>query len=189
MKPNELATIRSLDPRRAYHDGLHAPSLTSVSGRPNRLSSIPAAVISMAILSAFKDSTILENNIVQTVASAAGKYSGDIIFVLPDSVIVGCGTDFLLANLFFIRLSGVPGVVLTIWLRRAYHDVRSLLTSRSGGRPRRWKVGSARAARRRHDTGAKRKEGLRAVILGSVASAGLAVVSATRVIGAIGGRH
>src|SRR3989442_5486289 len=38
-------------------------------------SSIPAAVISMAILSAVKDSTILENNIVQTVASAAGKLS------------------------------------------------------------------------------------------------------------------
>ena len=36
-------------------------------------SSIPAAVISMAILSAVKDSSILENNIVQTVASAAGK--------------------------------------------------------------------------------------------------------------------
>jgi len=35
-------------------------------------SSIPAAVISMAILSAVKDSSILENNIVQTVASAAG---------------------------------------------------------------------------------------------------------------------
>src|ERR1700759_2396629 len=34
--------------------------------------SIPAAVISMAVLSAFKDSTILENNIVQTVASAGG---------------------------------------------------------------------------------------------------------------------
>src|SRR5882724_11259302 len=35
-------------------------------------SSIPAAVISMAVLSVFKDSSILENNIVQTVASAAG---------------------------------------------------------------------------------------------------------------------
>src|SRR5262249_54785380 len=44
--------------------------------------SIPAAVISMAILSAFKSSSILENNIVQTVASAAGTLSA-IIFVLP----------------------------------------------------------------------------------------------------------
>ncbi len=44
--------------------------------------SIPAAVISMAVLSAFKTSTILENNIVQTVASAAGTLSA-IIFVCP----------------------------------------------------------------------------------------------------------
>src|SRR5215207_5409523 len=51
-------------------------------------SSIPAAVISMAILSAFRNSSILENNIVQTVASAAGTLSA-IIFVLPGLVIVG----------------------------------------------------------------------------------------------------
>src|SRR5256885_3546950 len=56
-------------------------------------SSIPAAVISMAILSAVKDSTILENNIVQTVASAAGTLSA-IIFVLPGLVIIGWWTGF-----------------------------------------------------------------------------------------------
>src|SRR5687768_7324817 len=56
-------------------------------------SSIPAAVISMAILAAVKDSTILENNIVQTVASAAGTLSA-IIFVLPGLVIVGWWTGF-----------------------------------------------------------------------------------------------
>src|SRR6201747_290849 len=55
--------------------------------------SIPAAVISMAVLSAFKNSTILENNIVQTVASAAGTLSA-IIFVLPGLVIVGWWLDF-----------------------------------------------------------------------------------------------
>ncbi len=56
-------------------------------------SSIPAAVISMAILSVVKDSSILENNIVQTVASAAGTLSA-IIFVLPGLVIVGWWTGF-----------------------------------------------------------------------------------------------
>ncbi len=56
-------------------------------------SSIPAAVISMAVLSAFKDASILENNIVQTVASAAGTLSA-IIFVLPGLVIVGWWTGF-----------------------------------------------------------------------------------------------
>src|SRR5205823_13448159 len=55
--------------------------------------SIPAAVISMAALSAFKGSSILENNIVQTVASAAGTLSA-IIFVLPGLVIVGWWTGF-----------------------------------------------------------------------------------------------
>src|SRR6185312_3579075 len=56
-------------------------------------SSIPAAVISMAVLSVFSGSNIRENNIVQTVASAAGALSA-IIFVLPGLVIVGWWTGF-----------------------------------------------------------------------------------------------
>ncbi|MBV8656028.1 MAG: OPT/YSL family transporter, partial [Candidatus Eremiobacteraeota bacterium] len=48
-------------------------------------STIPAAVISMAVLRAFRNATIYENNIVQTVASAAGTLSA-IIFVLPGLV-------------------------------------------------------------------------------------------------------
>ena len=55
--------------------------------------SIPAAVISMAILKFYADSTIQENNIVQTIASAAGTLSA-IIFVLPGLIMVGCGPDF-----------------------------------------------------------------------------------------------
>ncbi len=55
--------------------------------------SIPAAVISMAVLKAFKDATIQENNIVQTIASAAGTLSA-IIFVLPGLVMVGWWTGF-----------------------------------------------------------------------------------------------
>src|SRR5678810_602463 len=54
-------------------------------------SSIPAAVISMALLSMVRDSSILENNIVQTVASAAGTLSA-IIFVLPGLGFVGWWT-------------------------------------------------------------------------------------------------
>src|SRR6476646_511066 len=54
--------------------------------------SIPAAVISMAILKAFRDSTIQENNIVQTIASAAGTLSA-IIFVLPGLIMVGWWTN------------------------------------------------------------------------------------------------
>src|SRR5271155_5336688 len=55
--------------------------------------SIPAAVISMAVLRAFRGVTIQENNIVQTVASAAGTISS-IIFVLPGLVMIGWWTGF-----------------------------------------------------------------------------------------------
>ena len=50
--------------------------------------SIPAAVISMAILRKFQDHSVQENNIVQTIASAAGTLSA-IIFVLPGLVMIG----------------------------------------------------------------------------------------------------
>src|SRR5256714_14477526 len=77
-------------------------------------SSIPAAVISMAILSAFKDSTILENNIVQTVASAAGTLSA-IIFVLPGLGIVGFLAGVSFWESFLICLSrGVVRVVFSV---------------------------------------------------------------------------
>src|ERR1700675_1220771 len=81
--------------------------------------SIPAAVISMAVLSAFKNSTILENNIVQTGASAARTLSA-IIFVLPGLVIVGWWTGFPFWTSFLICASGgILGVLFTIPLRRA----------------------------------------------------------------------
>ena len=76
--------------------------------------SIPAAVISMAVLSAFKDSTILENNIVQTVASAAGTLSA-IIFVLPGLLIVGWWVGFSV-------LAIVPDLRVGRHPRRAVHD-------------------------------------------------------------------
>ena len=55
--------------------------------------SIPAAVISMALLRGFTGSTIQENNIVQTVASAAGTLSS-IIFVLPGLIMIGWWSGF-----------------------------------------------------------------------------------------------
>src|SRR4051812_6948993 len=74
-------------------------------------SSIPAAVMSMAVLAAVKDSSILENNIVQTVASAAGTLSA-IIFVLPGLVIIGWWTTFPFWQSFFISVTGgVPEVL------------------------------------------------------------------------------
>jgi len=63
--------------------------------------SIPAAVISMAILRGFRDATIQENNIVQTVASAAGTLSS-IIFVLPGLIMIGYWTEFPFWTSFWI---------------------------------------------------------------------------------------
>src|SRR6187399_900576 len=73
--------------------------------------SIPAAVISMALLRNFKNSTIQENNIVQTVASAAGTLSS-IIFVLPGLIMIGWWTEFPFWISFFIcALGGILGVM------------------------------------------------------------------------------
>jgi putative OPT family oligopeptide transporter len=147
-------------------------------------SSIPAAVISMAILSMVKDSSILENNIVQTVASAAGTLSC-IIFVLPGLVIVGWWTGFPFWTSSLICVAGgVLGVVFTIPLRRALVTTSSLPYPEGVAAAAVLKVGSGR--RGETSGGAdEAREGLRAVIYGAVASAGLAVFTATR-IGAAG---
>jgi putative OPT family oligopeptide transporter len=146
-------------------------------------SSIPAAVISMAVLSAVKDATILENNIVQTVASAAGTLSA-IIFVLPGLVIVGWWTGFPFWQSFLICLSGgVLGVLFTIPLRRALVTTSDLPYPEGVAAAEVLKVGSGTRGETKGETGEAR-EGLVAVILGSVASAGLAILTATRIAAA-----
>ena len=146
-------------------------------------SSIPAAVISMAILSVVKDSSILENNIVQTVASAAGTLSA-IIFVLPGLVIVGWWTGFPFWQSFLICLSGgVLGVLFTIPLRRALVTNSDLPYPEGVAAAEVLKVGSGTRGETKDETGEAR-EGLIAVILGSVASAGLAILTATRIAAA-----
>jgi putative OPT family oligopeptide transporter len=144
-------------------------------------SSIPAAVISMAILARVRDSSILENNIVQTVASAAGTLSA-IIFVLPGLVIVGWWTGFPFWQSFLVCLSGgVLGVLFTIPLRRALVTNSDLPYPEGVAAAEVLKVGSGARGETTDETGEAR-EGLTAVILGSVASAGLAIVSGTRVL-------
>ena len=146
-------------------------------------SSIPAAVISMAILSVVKDSSILENNIVQTVASAAGTLSA-IIFVLPGLVIVGWWTGFPFWESFLICLSGgVLGVLFTIPLRRALVTNSDLPYPEGVAAAEVLKVGSGTRGETKDETGEAR-EGLIAVILGAAASAGLAILTATRVAAA-----
>lgn len=82
-------------------------------------SSIPAAVISMAVLKFFKGSNILENNMVQTQASAAGTLS-TIIFVLPGLLMAGYWNGFpFWQTTLLCAAGGILGVIFTIPLRYA----------------------------------------------------------------------
>ena len=82
-------------------------------------SSIPAAVISMAVLRMFKNSSILENNIVQTQASAAGCLSS-VIFIFPSLLMIGYWNSIPLMEVFLLcATGGILGVIFTIPLRYA----------------------------------------------------------------------
>ena len=85
--------------------------------------SIPAAVVSMGILRLFKRSNILENNIVQTAASAGESLAAGVIFTLPALVIMGYWDGFGGKNFWWITIiaafGGLLGVLFTIPLRRS----------------------------------------------------------------------
>ena len=82
--------------------------------------SIPAAVISMGILSCFRKSNILENNIVQTAASAGESLAAGVIFTIPALILMGYWEDFNYLEITKISgLGGLIGVLFTIPLRRA----------------------------------------------------------------------
>jgi putative OPT family oligopeptide transporter len=138
--------------------------------------SIPAAVISMAVLSAFKNSSILENNIVQTVASAAGTLSA-IIFVLPGLVIIGWWTGFPFWTAFGIcAAGGVLGVLFTIPLRRAMVTTSDLPYPEGVAAAEVLEVG----AKAREAKSADSNEGLLAVIWGAVGATILSLITASR---------
>jgi len=85
--------------------------------------SIPAAVVSMGVLRFFKRSNILENNIVQTAASAGESLAAGVIFTLPALVILGYWDGFGGVNFIWITViaafGGLLGVLFTIPLRRS----------------------------------------------------------------------
>jgi len=83
-------------------------------------SAIPAAVVSMAVLRAAGGSTILENNIVQTGASAGSSIASGVIFTIPALIILGHWTDFrYLWVLAIAGLGGILGVFFSVPLRRS----------------------------------------------------------------------
>ena len=143
--------------------------------------SIPAAVISMAILKAMRDATIQENNIVQTIASAAGTLSA-IIFVLPGLVIVGYWTGFpFWTSAAICATGGILGVMYTIPLRRAMVTDSDLPYPEGVACAEVLKVGSGDA----RGTEAERVEtsgaGLKAVVWGAIVSAVFYVMVQTKV--------
>ncbi|HUW18873.1 MAG TPA: oligopeptide transporter, OPT family [Sedimentisphaerales bacterium] len=82
--------------------------------------SIPAAVVSMGVLRLFRRSNILENNIVQTAASAGESLAAGVIFTLPGLIILNYWTEFDFVWVTAIAgFGGLLGVLFTIPLRRA----------------------------------------------------------------------
>ncbi|HWY60919.1 MAG TPA: oligopeptide transporter, OPT family [Rhizomicrobium sp.] len=140
--------------------------------------SLPAAVISMAFLGLFSGSNIRENNIVQTVCSSAGAMAS-IIFVLPGLIIVGWWTGFPFWACFLVSVSGgVLGVLFTIPLRRGLVTHSDLPYPEGVAGAEVLRAGSD--ARTKHN--AEAREGLMAIVYGSVASAGLTVAAAMRLV-------
>ena len=143
-------------------------------------SAIPAAVISMALLRAFRTSTIWENMTVQTVASVGGAMSS-IIFVLPALVMVGWWTGFPFWQSFLIcALGGVLGVTFSIPLRRALVINARLPYPEGVAAAEVLRVGS-RGADQTEAAVRENKAGLLTVIVGSVISALFAFLAAARV--------
>lgn len=80
---------------------------------------LPAAVISMALLRGFKDNSLVENNITQTLASAAGAVA-TMIFILPGLVMIGWWSDFPYWTTVAVSfVGGTLGVMMSVPLRRA----------------------------------------------------------------------
>ena len=83
--------------------------------------SIPAAVISMGILALFKKSNILENNLVQTAASAGESLAAGVIFTIPALILMGYWESFNYLEVAKISaIGGIIGVMFTVPLRRAF---------------------------------------------------------------------
>ncbi|HET9398872.1 MAG TPA: oligopeptide transporter, OPT family [Sphingomicrobium sp.] len=138
--------------------------------------SIPAAVISMAILKGFRDTTIQENNIVQTIASAAGTLSA-IIFVLPGLIMIGWWTGFpYMLSVAIIAIGGILGVMYSVPLRRALVTGSDLPFPEGVAAAEVLKVGSGVGGAEEN------RRGLIAILISSLVSAGYFIVAKMRLV-------
>ncbi|RZT56624.1 putative OPT family oligopeptide transporter [Sphingomonas sp. BK036] len=141
--------------------------------------SIPAAVISMAVLRLFKDSTILENNIVQTIASAAGTLAA-IIFVLPGLVMIGWWQGFPFFTTAAITMfGGVLGVLFSVPLRRALVVDTVLPYPEGRAAAEVLKVGAGS-----REGGEESARGLGIIVANAIVSAGFAILTQTKLVAA-----
>lgn len=141
--------------------------------------SIPAAVISMAVLRRFAGHNVKENNIVQTIASAAGTLSA-IIFVLPGLVMVGYWQGFSFVDTAAVcAIGGVLGVMYSIPLRRALVTGSDLPYPEGVAAAEVLKVGdsSGEDGEAAHEENAK---GLRVIVFGGILSAVMALLAAMK---------
>ncbi|MDG2916851.1 oligopeptide transporter, OPT family [Bisgaard Taxon 10/6] len=126
-------------------------------------SSIPAAVISMAVLKFFKGSNILENNMVQTQASSAGTQSS-VIFVLPAMLMVGYWQGFpFWQTLLVCMAGGILGVIFTVPLRHVM-VVKSDLPYPEG-------VAAAEILKAGHDESHNGESGIKEIAAGGILAA------------------
>ncbi|MGZ3298656.1 MAG: OPT family oligopeptide transporter, partial [Asticcacaulis sp.] len=139
--------------------------------------SIPAAVISMALLRFFKSATIQENNIVQTIASAAGTLAS-VIFVLPGLIMIGWWTGFPFWISFWIcALGGILGVMYSIPLRRALVTTSDLPYPEGVAAAEVLKIGTSS-----REGASEGTAGLWAIIWGSLTSALFALAAAVGIL-------
>lgn len=90
--------------------------------------SIPAAVLSMAILRFFKDSNIFESNLVQTAASAGEGVAAAVSFILPALIITGFWSHFLYwQTVVMVIIGGMLGLFFSIPLRSVLLNHKDLV--------------------------------------------------------------
>ena len=143
--------------------------------------SIPAAVISMAVLRRLQNHSITENNIVQTIASAAGTLSA-IIFVLPGLIMIGWWTGFpYWTTMLVCLIGGILGVLYSIPLRRALVTGSDLPFPEGVAAAEVLKVGEDDSS---DPDNRSNRDGLRAIVVGGLASAGMSLLSALKVTAA-----
>ncbi|PLK26025.1 OPT family oligopeptide transporter [Novosphingobium sp. TH158] len=136
---------------------------------------IPAAVVSMALLRTLGGATIVENNIVQTIGSAAGAVA-TMVFVLPGFVIVGWWSEIpYWETMLVCATGGILGVMLSVPMRRALVVDSDLPYPEGVAGAEILRVGMADAA-----GAGENRAGLRTIVLGALAGAGFGLLSTLR---------